>query len=301
MTMAYFSPKLRVKNPGYDSSHLSDTEAAERDVREEDTDSISSSEDESSSISDVTSSSESSNENKRNTLNFMELSRLLLQKQLSNLSTDKRLSPKDLQRICKNLKTSPFNKNDCCLWEGNLINQKRQEKGRYINFYFRKKKAALHRLLYLNYVGPLADDEYLKYLCPNKGYCCNINHLQKFQGQKEDSSPSRKIHKKSTVTSYSSESEVSSDFSNDEDISQERKGMRKNTAIKKKKNSDHTRSMSDPVTCKILHKSHTKSKLGSSRKKNNESSKPRFRVVHCTDQDEEDKGKRRHSLRPLLE
>jgi hypothetical protein len=57
-------------------------------------------------------------------------------------------------------------------------------KGRYVNFYFRRKKVALHRLLYVNFIGNLNDDEYLKFSCDNKGICCNIHHLKKFKYQK---------------------------------------------------------------------------------------------------------------------
>jgi len=43
---------------------------------------------------------------------------------------------------------------------------------------------ALHRLLYINYVGELDDDEYIKYVCMNKGRCCNIHHIKKFKYDK---------------------------------------------------------------------------------------------------------------------
>ena len=55
---------------------------------------------------------------------------------------------------------------------------------KYINFYFKGKKCALHRLLYLNYVGKLENKEYLKYKCKNKGVCCNINHFNKITKKK---------------------------------------------------------------------------------------------------------------------
>ena len=51
----------------------------------------------------------------------------------------------------------------------------------YINFYFRGKKIALHRLLYINFIGNLDDDEYIKFSCTNKGKCCNLNHLIKYK------------------------------------------------------------------------------------------------------------------------
>ena len=46
--------------------------------------------------------------------------------------------------------------------------------------YFNKKKIALHRILYNNYVEEIHDNEYIKFICSNKGRCCNINHMKKF-------------------------------------------------------------------------------------------------------------------------
>ena len=57
-------------------------------------------------------------------------------------------------------------------------------KGTYVNFYFRNKKVALHRLLYSNFVAPLDSSEYLKFNCDNKGICCNINHYEKYKYSK---------------------------------------------------------------------------------------------------------------------
>ena len=54
-------------------------------------------------------------------------------------------------------------------------------KGTYINFYFKNKKVALHRLLYSNYVSPLTIHEYLKFSCENKGVCCNVTHYKKYK------------------------------------------------------------------------------------------------------------------------
>lgn len=62
-----------------------------------------------------------------------------------------------------------------------MTNKNNKKKGSYVNFYFNKKKVALHRLLYLNYVDELDSQEYLKFTCNNPGKCCNINHLSKFK------------------------------------------------------------------------------------------------------------------------
>ena len=82
-----------------------------------------------------------------------------------------------MKRICKNLKKSIFNKDDnCALWNGYITNNKNGKQ--YINFYFKKKKVALHRLLYMNYIGYVNSNEYLKLSCKNCGKCCSINHIK---------------------------------------------------------------------------------------------------------------------------
>ena len=61
----------------------------------------------------------------------------------------------------------------------------------------------MHRLLYLNYIGDVKKNEYLKYTCPNKGKCCNINHIIKINSKKtlelEDSSCKSSIEEKDTI------------------------------------------------------------------------------------------------------
>lgn len=108
----------------------------------------------------------------------------LIRNQRSDVDEDKKLYLQDIQRICKNVSSSPFHKTECCVWEGYITNLNKANKGTYINFYFRHKKVALHRLMYANYVGDIHHTDYLKYTCNNKGLCCNINHLQKFKYNK---------------------------------------------------------------------------------------------------------------------
>lgn len=104
----------------------------------------------------------------------------LLIKQLKNISPSKKLSYNDIIRISKFLNVSIFDKEKCSLWNGYVTNEKNKTKGTYINFYFNKKKIALHRLLYINYIGDISNEEYIKYSCENKGKCCNINHMKKY-------------------------------------------------------------------------------------------------------------------------
>ena len=104
----------------------------------------------------------------------------LIKKQKKNLSNDKKLDYNDIKRISKFLSSSIFDKNKCSIWNGYITNEKNQSKGTYVNFYFNKKKIALHRLLYINYVEDVSNNEYIKFLCSNKGKCCNINHMKKY-------------------------------------------------------------------------------------------------------------------------
>jgi hypothetical protein len=104
----------------------------------------------------------------------------LVSKQLIDIPTNKRLIFSDLKRISKYLDVSIFNDKQCSLWKGYITNNNNDTKGTYINFYFRNKKVALHRLIYNNFVDTLDDNEYLKFMCENKGKCCSIHHLKKF-------------------------------------------------------------------------------------------------------------------------
>ena len=97
-----------------------------------------------------------------------------------------RLSYNDLKRISKYLITSIFNNSECCIWNGYLSTIK-NNKHNYINFFFNKKKYSLQRLLYINYIDDLNNNEYIKYNCDNKGSCCNINHIYKVNDKQKNS------------------------------------------------------------------------------------------------------------------
>jgi hypothetical protein len=103
----------------------------------------------------------------------------LINNQRNNIDYNKKLDIKDLHRICKNLSSSIFYKSsDCCLWHG-YVTKITSSNTKYINFFFKKKKYALHRLLFENFVGEIDKSEYLRFSCENKGICCNINHIKK--------------------------------------------------------------------------------------------------------------------------
>lgn len=115
-----------------------------------------------------------------------EILQQLIQHQLPNIEDSQRLKSNDLKRICKYINHTIFDEEHCCIWDGYVTNINNDAKGTYINFYFRGKKVALHRLLYINFVESLNDDEYIKFSCPNKGACCCIYHLKKFSYLKKN-------------------------------------------------------------------------------------------------------------------
>ncbi len=120
----------------------------------------------------------------------------LLNKQRKNICLSKKLLFGDIKRISKFLSESIFDENKCSLWNGYITNEKNQSKGTYINFYFNKKKIALHRLLYINYIGEISNDEYIKFSCENKGKCCNIHHMKKYSYNKNLEEISKSKEKK---------------------------------------------------------------------------------------------------------
>ena len=102
----------------------------------------------------------------------------LINLQRANCHVDKLLSEKDLKRIHNRTGGIINTTNECILWNGYIT----FNKIKYINFYFKGKKCALHRLLYINFKGKLNENDYLEYICINKcnkGICCNINHIIK--------------------------------------------------------------------------------------------------------------------------
>lgn len=117
----------------------------------------------------------------------MKRERELKSKQLQNIPPTKKLRPNDIHRIVQHTDTSIFDNDDCCLWNGYITNLKNKRKGTYVNFYFRnQKKVALHRLLYANFKGGISCKDYIKYSCPNKGMCCNVNHMVRFEYNSTD-------------------------------------------------------------------------------------------------------------------
>lgn len=116
----------------------------------------------------------------------------LLSHQLKHVDSSKKFDYSDIRRLTKYLDRSIFNTDECVLWKGYVTNSNKKEKGVYVNFFFKKNKYALHRLLYLNYIGHLYEDEYLKFTCENKGHCCNIKHIKKLNDKDEKDNKNNK-------------------------------------------------------------------------------------------------------------
>lgn len=111
-------------------------------------------------------------------MNKEEIINLLYKNQLENVNIEHRLFYKDIIRIASKINTDPFSPTECCIWNGAISYSYHNSK--YINFWLKKKKQPLHRILYNNYKGNLPSNKYIRYLCPDsnsKGICCNINHI----------------------------------------------------------------------------------------------------------------------------
>ena len=134
----------------------------------------------------------------------------LIKKQRKNLSGDKKLSIFDLKRIASYLNLSIFTDN-CSYWTGYVITSKKksiqnvdENLSGFVNFFFRGKKHALHRLLYYNFIDDIVDSEYLKFSCKNQGKCCTLNHIVKIKKNVIENIPEiisedKKDSKKNTI------------------------------------------------------------------------------------------------------
>jgi len=170
-----------------------------------------------SETSDTSESSESvemapaSKNKKKSSKNSNEIFKELIKRQLPDVPLQWKLNINDMKRICKYIDTSIFDANDCCIWNGYITNMNNSNKGTYVNFYFRNKKVALHRLLYSNFVAPLDSSEYLKFNCENKGICCNISHYEKYKYSKNNIVAKKETKPKETKKEVKEISIVSND------------------------------------------------------------------------------------------
>ena len=77
---------------------------------------------------------------------------------------------RDLKRLDTYVRGDVFSQDDCIRYTGEL-------KKNTAIFSFKGRKVSLHRLLYHNYKNPIARTDIIKFKCPNKGICANINHI----------------------------------------------------------------------------------------------------------------------------
>lgn len=134
----------------------------------------------------------------------------LIKKQRKNVPVEKKLLHNDLKRISKYLTNTIFGE-ECSLWTGYITVIKNDEKNSYVNFYYCGKKYALHRLLYHNFIGELSDFEYIKFKCPNKGKCCNINHFYKINKEPDAQTDKQQHIEQSVQTDTTNTRTTSSD------------------------------------------------------------------------------------------
>src|ERR1700747_1458662 len=162
--------KIKVKSEGLFKINKNKNDSDTPSSDESNSDNLNTSDNDESLSDDVDSNKKFINSN--------EIFKSLIVNQRKNVQMAWRLNDNDIKRICKYINKSIFDKEKCCLWNGYITNSeldKASHRGTYINFYFKNKKVALHRLLYINFIDTLDDSEYLKFTCENKGYCCNVN------------------------------------------------------------------------------------------------------------------------------
>lgn len=87
---------------------------------------------------------------------------------------------KDLKRLDNYIEGDIFDEENCIRYNGEL-------KKNTAIFSFKGKKVSLHRLLYHNFIDPITRSDIIKFKCPNKGLCCNLNHIYLKGSELEDS------------------------------------------------------------------------------------------------------------------
>lgn len=118
-----------------------------------------------------------------NKMNKNNIYQELIQNQRKNLNQDKKLSLSDLKRVSTYLNKTIFS-DECSLWQGYVTEIKKSSS--FVNFFFKGKKQALHRLLYYNFFNDITNSEYLKFTCENKGKCCTLNHFLLVKDKNQD-------------------------------------------------------------------------------------------------------------------
>ncbi len=149
-------------------------------------------------------------------INKTDIINKLFEKQLNDVEPKYRLNSKDIIRLSSYINSDPFDENICCKWLGAI--SKSTHNSKYINFWFNKKKQALHRILFLNYKGELPKNKYLRFNCPNqnmKGICCNINHYELINKEEYEKELNQTNIDQETSEQATSENNVISETNNE--------------------------------------------------------------------------------------
>jgi len=99
----------------------------------------------------------------------------LLYFQIKNIPNKDKLKYTDIVRIAKNITVRLMDK-QCCIYKS--------PSKTYSSFYFNHKKTNLKRLIYMNFIGPLSPNEYVKTSCNNAKNCINMRHMHKYKYSK---------------------------------------------------------------------------------------------------------------------
>jgi hypothetical protein len=102
------------------------------------------------------------------------------EKQIKSIDLSYKLTDKDINRICKYIDSSIFTVGKCVIWKGYITHRNNIKRNPVINFFYHGTKISLHRLLYINFIGNLERNNYIRLTCANKGFCCNINCMHKY-------------------------------------------------------------------------------------------------------------------------
>lgn len=129
----------------------------------------------------------------------------MIRNQRKDIPYGMKLYLNDLKRIVEFIPCSIFDE-ECCPWKGYITNLNNNKKGTYVNFYYKKKKRALHRLLYINFKESLDVNEYVRFHCEHKGYCCSINCMYKVKYNKTKTTKTKEnINEKKDSLKYNFE------------------------------------------------------------------------------------------------
>ena len=81
------------------------------------------------------------------------------------------LSFDDMKRLDLAIDGDPTSSNDCCLYNGPIINKQ------YCSLSYKGTKCSIIRLIYHNFVKDVEQHHRIFHTCKNKGICCNYKHL----------------------------------------------------------------------------------------------------------------------------